>query len=103
MTTQETAGDHGEKRIRVDELEAPIPPVAQNEAPILYPVSFDLETRNVEIAVDVPLLEEPAETSGDNNQGWITEEACLQSRLVHDTSTATQGGKHESVDICRET
>ena len=56
-------------RRRVDELEAPISPIAQHEAPILNPVSFDLETRNDEIAVDVPLPEEPAEMSGDHNQG----------------------------------
>ena len=38
-------------------------------------MSFDVETRNDEIAVDVPLPEEPVKTSGDPNQGWITEEA----------------------------
>ena len=38
---------------------------------------FDLETRNDEIAVDVPLPEEPAEMSGENGQGWITEEALF--------------------------
>ena len=64
---QETAGDHDDKRRRVDEPESPISPVAQNEAPS--------ETRNDEIAVDVPLAEEPAEVSGENDQGWITEEA----------------------------
>ena len=74
---RETAGDHDDKRRRVDELEAPISPVAQNEAPVLNPVSFDLDTRNDEIAVDVPLPEEPAEVSGDRKQGWITEEALF--------------------------
>ena len=35
---------------------------------------FDSETRSEEIAVDVPLPEEPTEMSGENGQGWITEE-----------------------------
>ena len=33
--------------------------------------------RNDEIAVDVPLPVEPAEMSGDHNQGWITERALF--------------------------
>ena len=41
----------------------------------LSPVPFDLETRNDKIAVDVPLPKEPTEMSGENGQGWITEEA----------------------------
>ena len=41
-------------------------------------VSFDLETSNDEIAVDVPLPGEPAEMSGDHNQGRITEEAFFK-------------------------
>ena len=69
LARQETAGDHDDMRRRVDELEAPISSIAQHEAPILNPVSFDLETRNDEIAVDVPLPEEPAEICGDHNQG----------------------------------
>ena len=36
---------------------------------------FDSETKNDEIAVDVPLPEEPTEMSGESGQGWITEEA----------------------------
>ena len=36
---------------------------------------FDSETRNDEIAVDVPLPEEPTDMSGESGQGWITEEA----------------------------
>ena len=39
------------------------------------PVPFDSETRNDEIAVDVPVPEEPTKMSGENSQGWITEEA----------------------------
>ena len=38
-------------------------------------MTFDLDTRSDEIAVDVPLLEETVEMSGENSQGWITEEA----------------------------
>ena len=37
---QETEGDHDDKRRRVDEPEAPISPVARNEALILNPASF---------------------------------------------------------------
>ena len=72
---QETAGDHDDKRRRVDEPESPISPVAQNEAPILNPVPFDMETKNDEIAADAPFPEEPAEVSGENDEGWITEKA----------------------------
>ena len=39
------------------------------------PETFDLVTRDDEIAVDVALLEETVEMSGENSQGWITEEA----------------------------
>ena len=41
----------------------------------------DSETRNDEIAVDVPLPEEPAEMSGENGQGWIAEEAFFTVSL----------------------
>ena len=70
-----------DKRRRVDEPGSPISPVAQNKAPILNPVSFHSETRNEEIAVDVPLLEEPAKVSGQNDQSWITEEASFTVSL----------------------
>ena len=39
------------------------------------PETFDSVTRDDEIAVDVPLPEETVEMSGENSQGWITEEA----------------------------
>ena len=39
------------------------------------PETFDLVTRDDEIAVDVALPEETVEMSGENSQGWITEEA----------------------------
>ena len=61
----------------VDQPETQLSPVVQTEAPVLNPVFFDMETRNDEIAADVPLPEEPAEMSGDPPQGWIKEEALL--------------------------
>ena len=60
----ETVGDHDDERRRVEEPEAP-----------RTPVSSDMETKDDEISADVPLPEEPAEMSGDQPQGWITEEA----------------------------
>ena len=59
---QDTAGHHDDKRRRVDEPEAPISPVAQNEAPVWNPVSFDSESREF----------------GSQKKHF------LQSRLVHD-------------------
>ena len=38
-------------------------------------VTFDSDTRNDEVAVDVPLPVETVEMGGENSQGWITEEA----------------------------
>ena len=74
-TPQEAERDHDDKRRRIDEPVSPDSTVAQDEAPTLIPVPFDSKTRNDEIAVDVPLPEEPTEMSGENGQGWITEEA----------------------------
>ena len=68
---QEAERDHDDKRRRIDEPVSPVSTVAQDQVSTLSPVSFDSETRNDEIAVDVPLPEEPTEMS----QGWITEEA----------------------------
>ena len=39
--------------------------------------TYDSVTRDDEIAVDVPLPEEIVEMSGENSQGWITEEALF--------------------------
>ena len=39
------------------------------------PETFDSVAGDDEIAVDVPLPEETVEMSGENSQGWITEEA----------------------------
>ena len=77
-------GDHDDKRRRVDEPVTPLSPIVHNETRVLNFESFDMETKNDEIAADVPLPGEPAEMSGDQPQSWITEEAFLQSRLVHD-------------------
>ena len=49
---QETVGEHDDKRRRVNEPEAPLSPVVRNEAPVLNPVSFDMETKNDEIAAE---------------------------------------------------
>ena len=73
--TTRDSGRHDDKRKRVNELETPLSPVVQNEAPVLNPVSFEMGTRNDEISADVPLPEQPAKVSGDQSQGWITEEA----------------------------
>ena len=75
LQRQEAEGDRDDKRRRVDEPGSPISTVAQDEASTLSPVPFDSETRNDEIVVDVPLLGETAEVRGENDQGWITEEA----------------------------
>ena len=74
-TRQEAEGDRDNKRRRVDEPGSPVSTVAQDEVSTSSPVPFDSETRNDEIAVDVPLPEEPTEMSGESGQGWITEEA----------------------------
>ena len=47
-------------------------------------MTFDSDTRNDRVAVDVPLLEETVEMSCENSQGWITEKPSSQSHLVHD-------------------
>ena len=80
-TRQEAEGDRDDKRRRVDEPRSPISTVAQDEVSTLSPVPFDSEKRNDEVAVGVPLPEEPAEVSGENDQGWITEEASFTVSL----------------------
>ena len=74
-TQQEAEEDHDDKRRRIDEPESTVPTVAQDEVLTPCPVTFDSVTRNDEVAVDVPLPEETVEMSGENSQGWITEEA----------------------------
>ena len=78
---QEAERDHDDKRRRIDEPVSPVSTVAQDEVSTLGPVPFDSETRNDEIAVDVALLEEPTEMSGESGQGWITEEAFFTVSL----------------------
>ena len=74
-TRQEAERDHDDKRRRIDEPVSPVSTAAPDEVLTLSPVPFDSDTRNDEVAVDVPLPEERAEMSGENGQGWITEEA----------------------------
>ena len=75
ITQQEAEEDHDDKTRRIDEPESTVPTAAQDEVLTPCPVTFDSDTRNDEVAVDVPLPEETAEISGENSQGWITEEA----------------------------
>ena len=74
-TQQEAERDHDDQRRRIDEPVSPVFTVAQDAVSTLSPVPFDSETRNDEVAVDVPLPEETAEMCDENGQGWITEEA----------------------------
>ena len=74
-TQQETKEDHDDKRSRIDELESTVPTASQDEVLVPCAETFDSVTRDDEIAVDVPLPEETVEMSGENSQGWITEEA----------------------------
>ena len=73
-TQKEAEEDHDDKRRRIDEPESTVPTVAQEEVLSPCPVTFDSDTRNDEVAVDVPLPGETAEMIGENSQGWITEE-----------------------------
>ena len=63
------------KRRRIDEAESTVPTAVEDEVLVQCPETFDLVTRDDEIAVNVALLEETVEMSGENSQGWITEEA----------------------------
>ena len=65
-TPQEAERNHDDKTRRIDEPVSPVSTVAQDEVPTMSPVPFDLESRNDEIAVNVPLPEEPTEMSGEN-------------------------------------
>ena len=80
-TQQQTKEDHDDKRRRIYEHESTVPTVAQDEVLELCPEAFDSVTRDDEIAVDVPLLEETVEMSDENSQGWITEEAFFTVSL----------------------
>ena len=89
---------HNKKRRRVEEPETPLSPFAQNEAPVLNPVSFVMKTGHDKGAADVPLPEEPAEINGDHPQGWITEEAFLT-----DSPGARQVRQREEVKMSQST
>ena len=103
IARQETVEDHDDKTRRVEEPEAPLSPVVQNEAPVLNPMSFDMETKNDEIAADVP-LPEPAEMSGDQPQGWITEEAFFTvSPGTRQVRQRKEIDENEPVDTCGKT
>ena len=82
-TPQKAERDHDDKRRRIDEPVSPVSTVAQDEVSTLSPVSFDSETRDDEIVVDVPLPEEPGEMSGENRAG-SQKKRSSQSRLVRD-------------------
>ena len=89
---KEAERDHDDKRRRIDEPVSRVSTVAQDEVSTLSLVPFDSETRNDEIAVDVPLPEEPTEMSGESGQGWITEEAFFTVSLGA-RQVRQQGGK----------
>ena len=74
-TQQETKEDHDDNRRRIDEPKSTVPTAAQDEVFVPCPETFGSVTRDDEVAVDVPLLEETVEMSDENSQGWITEEA----------------------------
>ena len=99
-TQQETKEDHDDKRRRIDEPESTVPTAAQDEVWVPCPETFDSVTREDEIAVDVPLLEETVEMSGENSQGWITEEAFF---TFSPGAPQVRGGEDEPVVTCRET
>ena len=102
-TRQEAEEDHDDKRRRIGEPESPVSTVAQDEVSTLSPVPFDSETRNDEIAVDVPLPEEPAEMSGENGEGLDHRRSLLHSLARCATSATAQGSKDEPLVSCRKT
>ena len=57
-------------------------------------MTLDSDTRNDEVAVDVPLPEETVEMIGENRQGWITEEAFFTVSPV-----ARQVRQHKGVKM----
>ena len=66
-TQQETKEDHDDKRRRIDEPEATVLTATQDEVLVQCPETFDLVTRDDEIAVDIALLEETVGMSGENS------------------------------------
>ena len=100
---QEAESNHDDKRRRIDEPVSPVSTVAQDEVSTLSPVPFDSETRNDEIAVNVPMPEEPTEMSGESGQGWITEEAFFTVSPGARQARQRKGGKDEPLVTCRKT
>ena len=68
-TQQETKEEYDDKRKRIEEPESTVPTAAQDEVLVPCPETFDSVIRDDEIAVDVPLPEEPTEMRGENSQG----------------------------------
>ena len=81
------APDATRQESETENLYHQFPQFAQDEVSTLSPVPFDSETRNDEVAVDVPLPEETAEMSGENGQGWIIEEAFFNWHLQRNVSS----------------
>ena len=67
------------------------------------PVPFDSETRNDEIAVDVPVPEEPTEIEWRERSGLDHRRSILHSLAWCATSATAQGGKDEPIVTCSET
>ena len=93
---QETVGDHDDKRRRVDEPETPLSPVVQNEAPVLNPCHLIWTRKMMRSLQMFRCLRSQPEVSGDQLQGWTTEEALF-------TVSPGEGNKNEPVDTWRKT
>ena len=61
-----------------------VPTAAQDEVLAPCPVTFDSDTRDDEVAVDVPLPEETVEMCDENSQERSQKKPSSQSHLVHD-------------------
>ena len=64
--------------------------------------TLNSETMNDEIAVDVPLPEEPAEMSGRERSGLDHRRSTRHSLAWRATSATAQGGKDEPLVTCRK-
>ena len=73
-TQREREEYQDDKKRGIDEPES-VPTVAQDEVLTPRPLTMNSDTRNDEVAVDVPVPEGTVEMGGENNQHWITEEA----------------------------
>ena len=102
-TQQETKENHDDKRRRIDEPEATVLTATQDEVLVQCPETFDLVTKDDEIAVDIALLEETVEMSGENSQGWITEETFFTVSPGERQVRQRNESEDESVVTGRET